>query len=364
MRADPIKPPRSFNFSLPFLGGVPLVSKLMFIRNLRVMVAAGVSLPRSLSILSEQIKSKRMKRVMLQMKDHIVQGKSFSDSLALYPDVFSDLFVSMVKVGEETGTLEDVLNVLSAHMEKDHQLRSRVKSAMIYPSVILGAMIIIGIVMMIFVIPKLAQVFSDLNTELPATTRFIISTGNFMASFWYLIPIFIILLAAAFRTFIKTKFGKAVFDAFLLVFPGISGIVRKTNSAYTVRTLSSLISAGVPIVRSLEIVSSSVSNEYYKRAVIEISEKVRKGEKLSEAIAVHKDIYPPLVIQMVEVGAETGETAEILKKLAEFYEEEVSNATKNLSTIIEPILMLIIGAAVAFFAISMIQPIYGMMETL
>jgi len=362
--AEEKKISKGISISLPFLNGVSLVSRLMFVRNLRVMFSAGVSLPRSLGILSEQTKSKKFKKIILEIREKVVKGDALSVALEKYGSVFSELFVSMIRVGEETGTLEDVLKVLAEQMEKEHQLKSRVKGAMVYPAVILSAMILIGIAMLIFVIPKLAETFEQMNVELPLTTRIIISIGKFMASYWYLVPITIAALVSGISWALKTKTGKACFDTLSLKMPLIGGIVKKTNSAYTVRTLSSLISAGVPIVRSLEIVSSSLSNIHYKKAIAEASEKVRKGAKLSEALAEHENVYPSLVIQMIEVGSETGETADILKKLAGFFEEEVDNATKNLSTIVEPLLMIVIGGAVAFFAISMLQPIYGIMETL
>jgi len=355
---------RRFKFSIPVFGRTPLVAKLMFAKNLKVMVSAGVSLPRALGILSNQIKNKSLRKALLKIKDQVLKGEAFSDSLKLYPEIFSDLFISMIRVGEETGTLEDVLEVLASHMEKDHQLRSKVKSALIYPAVILAVMLVIGAIMIIFVVPKLSEVFDELNVELPATTRAIISAGNFLAKFWYLMPVFLMLAAFLFRAILKTKRGKYLYDTLMLKIPGISGLVKKTNSAYTMRTLSSLIFAGVPIVRSMEIASDTLNNSHYKEAMQQASEKIKKGSSLSESLKGSESIYPSLVMQMIEVGEETGETGEMLKKLAEFFEDEVSNATKNLSTIIEPALMIVIGAAVALFAVSIIQPIYGIMESM
>jgi len=225
-------------------------------------------------------------------------------------------------------------------------------------------MIGIGVLMLIIVVPKLAEVFSELNVELPFTTRVVIGVGEFLGKFWYFIPFGFLVLIFLLKIFSKTKVGKFIFSTIFLKIPIVSPIVKKINSAHTVRTLSSLIAAGVPIVRSLEIVSGSLGNIYYKKALTEAAEKVKKGAKLAEVLKKYKDIYPNLVFQMIEVGEETGETSNILKKLAEFYEEEVANATQNLSAVIEPVLMLIIGAVVGFFAISMIQPIYSMMQTI
>jgi len=364
IRASLEKRKKKFSFSIPFLSRVSVTSKLMFARNLKVLVAAGVSLPRSLKILSEQTKSKKLQVTLLKVREEVMKGRSFSESLEDYSDVFSELFVNMIKVGEETGTLEDVLGVLTRQMEKDYQLKSKIKGAMVYPAVIVFAMAVIGALMLVLVVPKLAEVFKEMGVELPMSTKAIIAFGSFLSSYWYLIPIIFLAIIFLIKFFLKTKTGKLIFDTIILKIPVINGIVIKTNSAYTIRTLSSLISAGVPIVRSLEIVSRSLTNVHYKKAIANSAEEVRKGAKLAETLSKYKKIYPDLVIQMMQVGEETGETSEILKKLSDFFEEEVANATKNLSAIVEPVLMLIIGAVVAFFAISMIQPIYGMMQTL
>jgi len=352
---------KKLKISIPFFGGVSLTEKMMFTRNLRIMISAGISLPRALETLAYQSKSQKFKKSLLDTANQVTKGKNFSDSLSSHSDVFSELFVSMVKVGEEAGTLEDVLNVLTNQMEREYELKSRVKGAMIYPAVIISAMIGIGVLMLVMVIPKLAETFEELNVELPPTTKFVIFLGNFLAQKWYLMILIVFALVILMRIILKTKTGKKIFDFLALKIPIISPLIQKTNSAYTVRTLSSLISSGVPIVRSLEIISGAVGNIYFQKAMVDASEKVRKGLKLSEALRPYQGLYPPTVIQMIEVGEETGETSTILAKLADFYEEEVANATKNLSSVIEPVLMLLIGAAVGFFAISMIQPIYSML---
>ncbi len=347
--------------SLLSFGRVSLVEKLMFTRNLKVMISAGISLPRALKILASQAKSKKLRNALLGAEKEIIKGNSFSNALGKYPGIFPELFQSMVKVGEEGGTLEEVLGVLTQQMEREHELRSKIKGAMIYPAVIVTVMVLIGILMLILVVPKLAQTFADLKIELPFTTQLVIAVGSFLAKFWYLLPIIILLLVILLKVTLNTKIGKLIKDTLVLKIPIIASIVKKTNSASTVRTLSSLIVAGVPIVRALEIISGTLGNIYYKKAISEAAEQVRKGAKLAEVLKKHEDIYPTLIIQMVEIGEETGETSSILEKLAEFFEEEVARATKNLSALIEPILMLVIGAAVGFFAVSMIQPMYSML---
>ncbi len=348
-------------FSFSF-GRVSLVDRTMFTRNLRVMVGAGLPLPRALSVLEEQTKNKKFKEAISNIRKEVVQGESFSEALKKYPRIFSDLFVNMIKVGEEAGTLEEVLDVLTNQLEKDYELRSKIKGAMTYPAVILSAMVGIGILMMILVVPKLSAVYSDLHIQLPLTTRMILDFGNAMAKFWYLIIPGIFAFLALVWAFLRTKKGKRLIDKLSLKLPIVSLISRKSNTAQTVRTLGSLVGSGVPIVRSLEITAKTMSNSYYREALIEASKKVSRGDKLSNVLEKYKEIYPVLIIQMIKVGEETGETAPILKKLAAFYEGEISNITQNLSSIIEPVLILIIGGAVGFFAISIIQPIYGMMQ--
>jgi len=347
--------------SLPIFRGVSLTEKMMFARNLQVMIAAGISLPRSLTILAAQTKNKNFQKALLDILEEVTQGKSFSESLRKYPQIFPELFVSMIKVGEEAGTLEEVLKNLIYQMEREHDLRSKITGAMMYPAVIICAMIGIGVLMLIMVVPKLAETFEELEIELPITTRFVIGIGTFLAEKWFLLPVIILVLFLFLRTISRTKTGKRLFDKLILKFPIISSIVKKTNSAQTVRTLSSLITSGIPIVQALGIVSGSLGNFYFKEAMTKAKEEVKKGGKLSEALKPYQNLYPLLVIQMIEVGEETGQTSDILAKLADFFEEEVTLATQNLSSLIEPLLMLLVGGAVGFFAISMIQPMYSML---
>ena len=354
---------RKFAISLP-LGGVGLKEKMFFARNLQVMVTSGLPLPRAIETLSSQTKSKKFQKALLNIKEDVVKGKSFSEALSSYPDIFSELFLSMVKVGEEAGTLDEVLKILAQQMERENTLKSKIMGAMLYPAVIIVAMLGIGILMLVMVVPQLAATFKELEIELPVTTKFVMGLATFLVEKWYLVILIFVFFIFFFLQAKRTKRGKATIDALFLKLPIISPIIRKTNAAQTVRTLSSLIASGVPIVRALEIVSGTLGNVYFKKAISEAAERVRKGEKLSEALKPYQNIYSLTVIQMIAVGEETGETSNILEKLADFFEEEVGRATENLASVIEPVIMLIIGAAVGFFAISMIQPMYSMLEGL
>jgi len=359
------KEPKKKKLGLSFsLGGVSLTDKMLVTRNLAVMIGAGISLPSALRMLSDQAKNKKFKKALLEIIDEIVKGGNFSDGLAKHPHIFSELFVNMVKVGEETGTLESVLKTLTLQMEREHQLVSEMKGALIYPAVVVFAMIGIGLLMLMFVVPRLAQTFEELNIELPLTTRIVIGVGVFLSNYWYLLPLIFLGLFSGLKAVLRTKKGKRTMDALLLRLPIVSPIVKKTNAASSVRSFSSLIAAGVPIVRSLEIVSGSLSNVYFKEALEQAAKEVRKGAKLSECLKSYQNIFPLIMVQMVAIGEETGQTSTVLAKLADFFEAEVTSSTKNLSAVIEPVLMLLVGGAVGFFAISMVQPMYSMLGSI
>ena len=343
------------------LFGVSLTDKLMFIRNLQVMISAGVPLPKALDVLSKQAQSSTFKKAIQDMQERILKGAALSEAMEAHKTVFPELFTNMVKVGEESGTLEQVLSNLTVQLEHEHELRAKVTGALVYPAVILVAMFGIGVLMLIFVVPTLAKTFEDLNVELPPTTRLVIGLGMFLSNFWYLAILIVLVVAWGGFLLSRTKQVKFIFDTWVLRLPVFGGIVTKINSAFTVRTLSSLIASGVPITRSLEITSHVLSNMHFQAALMDASERMKKGAKLSEVLKRYENLYPILVVQMIEVGEETGQTAEILQKLAEFFEEEVASITANLASILEPILMLIIGAVVGFFAISMIQPMYSLL---
>jgi len=343
---------------------VSLKEKMMAIRNLQVMLAAGVSLPKSLDVLTSQSRNKYFQKILQEIKEKIIQGNSFSEALAEYPRVFPKIFSSMIKVGEKTGSMPDVLNTLASHLEKDFRLRSKVKGALMYPMIVVIAMILIGVVMLVLVVPKLSEAFKSLNIELPKTTRLIMNLGNYFKDYWYLL-LAVPLLIAGFIILLKRnpKF-KNSWDRFVLKIPFVSSLIKKINTAYSARTLSSLISGGVSIVEALQITSETVSNEKFREVLIRASKEVKKGEKLSSIIAQFPEVYPPVFVQMLEVGEETGQTSKVLLRLAEFFDEEVTNVTQNLASIIEPILLLVIGGIIALFAVSMIKPIYSMIGTM
>lgn len=344
-----------------FLFGVSLQDKLIFMRNLKVMVGAGIGLPKTLEVLEAQASSKKLKKALRDMREKVLQGHQLSETMQAYPDIFPALFVNMIRTGEESGTLENVLSQLALQLEREHDLKSKIQGALMYPAVIVIAMIGIGTLMLVLVVPQLARTFKDLGVELPLTTRFVIGFADFLVNFWYIAIVLVLLAIVGLYQLIRSKTGKEALDAVVLRLPVFGNIVKKINTAFFARTLSSLIGAGIPIVRSLEVTSTVLQNTKFQEVLLLASKEMRKGTKLSEVLSRHTNLYPLVVVQMLEVGEETGQTSDLLAKLADFFEEEVATITKNLASIIEPLLMLIIGAVVGFFAVSMIQPMYSML---
>jgi type IV pilus assembly protein PilC len=343
---------------------VSVQEKMMFARNLSVMISSGLPLSKSLQNITLQTKNKKFIDILRRISDDIQTGSSFADSLVKFPGVFDELFTNMIRVGEISGNLEEVLNILSGQLEKDHALIKKVRGALVYPAVILVAMGLVGIVMMVFVVPQITSVFKDLNATLPASTQFIISSSSAMRDYWYLFIIALPLLFISVKFLAATEGGKKATGIFLINLPVIKNIVIKVNCARFARIYSSLLGSGVSVVESLQILSRTLTNYYYKKAFIRAVSEVQKGVNLSKIIFEEKKAFPILVPQMIEVGEETGKTEEVLQKLAEFYEEDVDQITKNLSSIIEPVLMLLIGTVVGFFAISILQPMYGVLENI
>lgn len=343
---------------------VSTVDKMLFTRHLGVMLRAGLSFSRAATVLAEQTNNAYFREILESVREDIQKGNQLADSLAKYPKVFDDLFVNMIRVGEMGGNLEEVLNILYLQLKKDHELTSRVKGAMTYPAVIIFAMAVIGVLMMIFVVPSLLKIFTETGAELPASTKMIVFISDSLQNHGLLILAGFIVFVIAFFKIIKTKEGKRKFDFALLKLPAVGTIISKINMARFSRTLSSMIASGVSIVQALDIISGTLGNTYYKNSVKDASIQVQKGIALSEVIGEYKKLYYPLMMHMIEVGEETGTLQETLKQVAEFYEDDVEQVTANLSSIIEPVLMLVIGGAVGFFAISMIQPMYSIMGSM
>lgn len=346
------------------LFGVPQLEIMTFIHLLTVMVKAGLSLSKSLDALSRQTSNANFAKIISSVNMDVAKGDSFADSLAKHPDVFNDLFVNMVRVGEMSGTLDSILELSAEQMRKDYDLKSRVKGAMMYPAVILLVMLGVGVVVMVYIIPKLTTIFVSMNVDLPASTKLLIGISDLLTKHGLAMAGVLLVVAYLFRMFARTLVGIKILDKIILKLPIFGDMSKKINVARFARTTSSLIKGGVSISTALKTVSKTLSNHYYQVSIQNAADKIEKGVTLKDVLEETEDLYSPLVLQMIEVGEETGSLDSILMDLAEFYEGEITETTKNLSTIIEPVLMVVMGLAVGFFAISMIQPMYSIGDSI
>ncbi|MES3005698.1 MAG: type II secretion system F family protein [Patescibacteria group bacterium] len=360
------KESRGFNIeiNLDFLKRVKPMDKIIFARNISGMLDAGLSLSRALSVIERQTKNKKLKEIYKNINAGISGGKTFHESLATEPKVFSTLFISMVKAGEEGGTLAESLKHLASQMEKTYQIQKKVKGAMIYPGVILAVMVLIGVLMMVVVVPNLAKTFKELKTPLPTSTKIVIGLSDFASNHYILLILIIAALGAAFYYGIRTRIGKKILDFTSIRIPIIGTIIKESNSAQTTRTLSSLLSSGVDLVTAVHITGEVMQNFYYKEVLMRTEKIVEIGSPLSTIFVQEEKLYPIFVGEMMSVGEETGKLSSMLMGVASFYENEVEQKTKDMSTIVEPFLMVMIGAGVGFFAISMITPMYSVMNNI
>jgi type IV pilus assembly protein PilC len=336
----------------------------MTTRNVGSMLKAGLTISRALSVVERQSTNPRLKGVLKRIVERINQGDQFNETLKQFPEVFNDLYVAMVRAGEESGSLAESLQTLAIQMERSNTLMKKIKGAMIYPIIVMTVMVVIGILMMIYVMPQITGVFKGMQMDLPATTEFLIKTSDFMVNYTIFVFIGLIGGIVGFIYFLKTKIGKIVMSWIIPKLPIIGKLAKETNSARTARTLASLLASGVDVLQSIEITEEVLQNVFYKQILRDAAERVEKGTALSEVFIERTDLYPILVGEMIMVGEETGQIAGMLGELAIFYETEVERKTKDLSTIIEPLLMVVIGASVGFLALALIAPIYSISDGL
>jgi len=355
---------RYFYQIFSFLGDISTAQKIAFAKNLSAMTKAGLSLSRALAVIERQSRNARFKNVVEGINLEIKKGRTLSESLRNYPNIFSNLFISMTKAGEESGGLSEALGNVALQMDKTYRLQKKIKGAMIYPAVIISVMIVVGILMFVFVIPGITETFKELNTELPFSTKVIIAVSEFLNNHWFISIASILALVSAIYFSLKTAPGKRIRDKVIIGLPLVGDLIKEANSARVARTLSSLLTAGVPVAQSIQITKDVINNYYYRQVLEEATKVVEKGENMSVVFMKNPDLYPTFIGEMMSVGEETGNMAAMLSEVAIFYETDVEERTKDLSTIIEPVLMVLIGIAVGFFALSMVTPIYSVMDTL
>jgi type IV pilus assembly protein PilC len=328
------------------------------------MITAGLAMSRALSVMERQTKNAEMKKVLISLQKDVSEGKTLSVAMGSFKKVFSPLFISMVSAGEESGNLAESLRIVGLQMDKNYALQKRVKGAMMYPSIVLIAMVLIAILMLTYIVPTLMKTFTELNLDLPLSTKLVLFVSNLVLNHGLLVFLGVVVLVASLVVWSKQPSGKNVIHYAILKIPIIGGIIKEVNAARTARTLSSLLNSGVDVVESVRITKDVIQNVHYKAILEKAGEAIKKGDPISKIFTENEKLYPIFLGEMMNVGEETGKIGEMLKGVAVFYEDDVEHRTKDMSTIIEPFLMVFIGAAVGFFAVAMISPMYSLVDVI
>jgi len=344
---------------------IPFVQKMFFVEHLYVMVHAGLSLVEALDVLSKEVENKKLQLIVKGIKLDIESGESLSIALSKHEEAFPSIYTKMVEAGEISGKLEDSLKQIAVQMYKTHELASSIRGAMIYPAVIVTAMIAVGVMVVTVVLPKLIGLFSEFKAELPLSTRVLIATSKFLSDPVNLTTIFasITLFIVAFIVSLKKI---PAFKHFIhninLHLPIAGKIIKKINLARFATTLSSLLKSTIPIIDAVEITGRTCTNVLYKKKLQEAAQKIRSGQPLSEILGTDYKLFPPMVTEMIMVGEKSGEVDQLLDELSNFYTSEVDKTMKNFATIVEPVIILLLGIAVAGLAVAVIMPMYSLAQ--
>ncbi len=330
---------------------------VIFTRQLATMIDAGLPIVQCLEILAGQTDKKAFRKIIWQLKEDVEAGATFTDALKKHPRLFDDLFVNMVAAGEAGGILDTILHRLSAYMEKAAKLKSKIKGAMIYPATIVSVAIGVTAVLLVYVIPVFAELFASFGQALPAPTQFVINLSNFTVAYFHYMVAFAVAAVVVIRQAYRTEQGRLAIDGFLLQVPIFGDLIRKAAVARFTRTLGTLVSSGVPILDALAITARTSGNKVVERAVMSTRVSISEGKTISEPLIASK-VFPPMVCQMISVGEATGALDAMLQKVADFYEEEVDNAVANLTSLMEPLVILFLGVVIGGLVIAMYLPIF------
>jgi len=330
-----------------------------FTRQIAIMLNAGLTLIDSLNILKKQLTKLSLKRMVNDIDSSIKAGEPFSSALKKYPGSFSNLYIALVKSGEASGKLGEILLRLADNLEKEREFKSRLKGALVYPVIVVVAMIGVMFVMITFVIPKLLGLYKDFNIELPWTTKLLIAISSFSTKFWPLIILAVFGGWFFLKKYFATKKGKEVYDSFSLKIPVMGKVIKISSLVDSTRTLAILIGAGVSILDALNIIIETTNNSIYQKAFTSVSKKVEKGQSLGVSLD-QEGIFPPILVQMSQVGEQTGNLDDTLLRLSKYFEMESEIAIKAMTTMIEPLVLVVLGAGVGFLVLSVITPIYNL----
>ncbi len=349
----------ALQMNVPFLNRISVRDVVIFARQLAVMISATVPVVQALRILTRQTSNATFKIKISEIADEVEGGAKLSAALGRHEGVFNDFFVNMVRSGETTGRLDETLTYLADQQEKDYDLQSKIRGALIYPVFILSGVVIVGTIMMIFVIPKMTQILVESGAVLPFSTRVLIGTSAFLATKWWLVLLLAVLIVAGYRALRKTVSGHVFLDRLRLHVPIIGSIFRKIYVARLARGLSTLLVSGIPLTRSLEVVSDIIGNSVYRALTQQAIKEVEDGNPLSTTFS-QSQLVPAMLGQMMNVGEQTGRLDQILAKLADFFAKEVENAVTNLVTLIEPLILVVMGVGVGLLVSAVLLPIYNL----
>lgn len=346
-------------FGTNFKSKIKLTELVLFSRQLATIIDSGISLVQALDILAEQMDSPAFRSVISEVKKDVSTGASFHEALAKHPQAFSPLFVNMVKAGESSGSLDDIMERLASYLEKTDSLVRKVRSALVYPTVVASMAILITLVLMIKVVPVFKSMFADFGGALPLPTQILIAISDFLINSLFIWIGALVAAVIAAKRFLKTEQGQLLFDNFKLSMPVFGVIFRKVAVSKFSRTLSTLVKSGVPILTALEIVGKTAGNKVVENAVIKVRASIREGENITEPLARSK-VFPPMVVRMIAVGEQTGELEKMLGKIADFYDDQVDASVAGITSLIEPLIIAFLGIIIGTIVICMFLPIFKM----
>ncbi len=341
------------------IGGVPIDDKVVFMRQLATMMSSGLPLTQALEILQAQASNPLFKRVLKEVLDDVEGGSSLSAAFKKHPGVFDDIVLNLIKAGEDSGKLEEVFLRLADELEHQRDFQGKVKSAMIYPIIITIVIVIVVALVMLFMIPSVADIYNEFGGELPPVTKILIKMSDFTRDYWWVVLIGIAGLVTGVKYYIESPTGKRVFDSFKLKAPIFGDLMLKIQLAQFTQTLHLLMQSGLPILDALDLVADSLSNSLFEEDVKTASEEVEKGSSLALPLS-RSEQFPLIVSQMIGVGEETGRLDDVLDKMAEYYNNEVSMMTDNLTSIMEPVMLIVMGGVIAFIAVAVYTPLFSL----
>jgi len=344
---------------LNFKKRVSTKSLVVFTRQLSTLIAAGLPLVKALRTLHDQLEPGALKDIIKGIAGEVESGTNFSEALSRFPKVFPEFYINMIKAGELGGMLQGILKRLSEFLDKSQKLKDRIKSALMYPAFVLMVAVLILIMLMIFVIPTFTNMFSELGGALPLPTKILIVASEVIRKAWYLLPIIPILLVLLYKLLIRNPDRKIFVDKIKLHIPVVGALIHQISVARFSRTLGTLLSSGVPILNALETVKDIIGNEFIGRAVLQVRDSIKEGEGVSGPMEASK-AFPPLVVKMINIGEETGQLDKMLIQIADNFEEEVDVAISGLTSLLEPLLIVLMGLVVGFIVVSMFMPLFSL----